>query len=1052
MHTLPARQAAAREIPPYAELRSVSHFTFLRGASSPEELIERACTLGYTALALTDECSMAGVVRAHVAAKAAGLPLLVGSQFLVLDGSTESEHPAPGCDFHLVVLACDLEGYGNLCEFITKLRRASEKGTYRLFRSDLTGADLEHCVVIAAPDRRASPSQLLDVARWMLSHFTGRCWLGVELLRQIDDEMWLLKLRETSEQTAIPLVASGDVHMHVRSRKPLQDVMTATRVGKPLTACGRALQPNAERHLRTRLRLAQTFPEDLLKETLRVAARCNFSLDELRYQYPDEVVPPGETPVSYLRRITYEGAGRRWPEGAPAKVQSQIEHELELIGELQYEHYFLTVYDIVAFARSRHILCQGRGSAANSVVCYCLGVTEVDPARMSVLFERFISRERNEPPDIDVDFEHERREEVIQYIYGKYGRARAALTAVAISYRPKSAIRDVGKALGLDAELIDKLAKNHSWWDGYGVRPERLAEAGLSLDDLATRQLVELTRQLMGVPRHLSQHPGGFVLTKGHLSRMVPIENAAMADRTVIQWDKDDIDALGLLKVDVLALGMLTAIRKSLDLIGLRKGHVFTMQDIPPEDPQTYQMISRADTVGVFQIESRAQMSMLPRMKPRCFYDLVIEVAIVRPGPIQGGMVHPYLNRRQGKEPVEYPSEALREALGRTLGVPVFQEQVMQIAILAAGFTPGEADGLRRAMAAWKRKGGLDKYHAKIVDGMTARGYTEEFAEQIYRQVHGFSEYGFPESHAASFALLVYASCWIKRHHPAEFLAAMINSQPLGFYSTSQLVQDAKRHGVEVLPVDALHSGVDCSLEGLPSPPRVRLGLRMVSGLKAVSAHRIVEARKSMPFSSAEDLAKRAHLEQHELTQLASADALMSLSGHRRQQVWDASAMRSAPQLLKDAPIDEDLLELPEAPEGEEVVWDYAALGLTLRRHPLALLRPLLQARRLLSAADMNDLPNGRIVRTAGIVTVRQQPDTANGTVFVSLEDETGAVQVICWKRIKERQRQVLMHARLMAVYGTWQREGEVRNVIAGRIEDLTPLLGRLATISRDFR
>jgi len=1039
-----ARSAVANtiSIPDYAELRCVSNFSFLKGASQPEELVERAEQLGYRALAITDECSMAGMVRAHVAATKHKVKLLVGSQFLV-------QHAAP---FFLVVLACNLNGYGNLCEFITRLRRTSEKGTYLLELDSIDSAELIDCVVIAAPLRKAEPDQLLGIARWLLKHFTGRCWLGVELLRQLDDEVWLHKLRQTSELTAIPLVATGDVYMHVRSRKALQDVMTATRVGRPLTECGRELQLNAERHLRTRLRLAQTYPADLLAETLRVAARCDFSLDELKYQYPDEVVPTGETPASYLRRITYEGAGRRWPDGVSAKVQAQIEHELELISDLRYEHYFLTVYDIVAFARSRHILCQGRGSAANSVVCYCLGVTEVDPQRMSVLFERFISKERNEPPDIDVDFEHERREEVIQYLYAKYGRDRAALTAVAITYRPKSAIRDVGKALGIAPETIETLAKNHTWWDGLGLKTERIVEMGLSLDDLAIRQLVQLTGQLIGLPRHLSQHPGGFILTKGPLSRMVPIENASMPDRTVIQWDKDDIDAIGLLKVDVLALGMLTAIRKSLDFIGHRKGYAFAMQDIPAEDQTTYDMICKADTVGVFQIESRAQMSMLPRLRPRCFYDLVIEVAIVRPGPIQGGMVHPYLNRRQGKDAVSYPSKALEEALGRTLGVPVFQEQVMQISMLAAGFTPGEADGLRRAMAAWKRKGGLEKYYSRIVDGMTSRGYDKQFAEAIFEQIKGFSEYGFPESHAASFALLVYASCWIKCHHPAEFLAAMLNSQPLGFYSPSQLVQDAKRHRVEVRRVDVMDSDWDCTLEGLPHPPAVRLGLRMVSGLKATSANRIVEARMQAPFDGAEDLARRAGLEQHEMTLLAGADALMSLAGHRRQQVWEAAALRSTPQLLRDAPVHEDYLELPEAAEGEEVVWDYAATGLTLRRHPLAILRPTLAAKGLMSAEQLHDMPNGRAVRACGIVTVRQQPETAHGTMFVSLEDETGSVQVIVWPAVKERLRGPLLRSQLMAVRGTWQSEGDVRNLIAGFVEDLTPLLGTLRTASRDFR
>lgn len=1029
-------------LPHYAELRCLSNFSFLRGASKPEELVTRAKALGYSALAMTDECTMAGIVRAHVEAKAVGLKLLIGSQFQV-----ECEK-----SFNLVVLACNLNGYGNLCEFITRLRRTTEKkGSYRLLLDDLQGTELTDCLVVLSPDRAGTPEQLVAIGQWALQHFIGRCWLGVEQLRTLDDEIWLYKLRQVSDATAIPLVAVGDVHMHVRSRKPLQDVMTAIRICKPLTECGLDLQQNAERHLRTRLRLAQTYPDELMAETLKVADRCDFSLGELSYQYPQEVVPIGESPESYLRRVTYEGAGRRWPGGMTAKVQHQIEHELTLICELHYEQYFLTVYDIVAFARSRHILCQGRGSAANSAVCYCLGVTEVDPARMSVLFERFISKERNEPPDIDIDFEHERREEIIQYLYQKYGRDRAALTGVVISYRPKSAIRDVGKALGFDLELLEKLAKSHRHWDGREVHADRLKELGFSLEDLGVQQLMALTRQLMGFPRHLSQHPGGFVLTKGPLSRMVPIEAASMEDRTVIEWDKDDLDAMGLLKVDVLALGMLTAIRKSLELVSMRRGFQFEMQDIPAEDPDTYEMICRADTVGVFQIESRAQMSMLPRLQPRCFYDLVIEVALVRPGPIQGGMVHPYLNRRQGKETVSYPSAALEEALGRTLGVPVFQEQVMQVSILAAGFTPGEADGLRRAMAAWKRKGGLEKYYDRIVNGMTERGYEKEFALQIFEQIKGFSEYGFPESHAASFALLVYASCWLKHAEPAAFLAAMLNSQPLGFYSPNQLVQDAKRHGVEVRAVDVMFSEVDATLEDLPHEPAVRLGLRLISGLKSASAQRIVEARTERPFEGAEDLSRRANLEQHEMKLLAGADALASLSGHRRQQVWDAAALHAPPELLRDAPVEEDILELPEAPEGEEVVFDYAALGLTLRRHPLALLRGRLSAMRFKSSGELRDLPNGRLVRACGIVTLRQQPETAKGVIFVSLEDEDGAVQVIVWKGVREQQRKELLNAKLLGVYGTWQREGEVRNLIAKHFVDLTHLLGRLAAPSRDF-
>jgi error-prone DNA polymerase len=1034
---------APAALPDYAELRCLSNFSFLRGASHPEELVERAAELGYRALAVVDECSLAGVVRAHVAAKKHQLPLLIGSQFQVR------------CDapFTLVVLACNLNGYGNLCEFITRLRRSSsKKGTYRLKLQDIRADALADCVVIAVPDRACGQEQMDTVARWLLWHFRGRCWLGAEQLCRFDDEMRLHQLRQSSELTAVPLVAVGDVQMHVRSRKPLHDVLTATRIGKPLTECGFALEPNAEQRLRLRSTLASLYPPELLAETLAVAARCQFSLDELRYQYPSEVVPEGETSTSYLRRLTWEGAAWRWPKGIPLRFAQQILHELELITDMKYEHYFLTVHDIVAFARSRDILCQGRGSAANSVVCYCLGITEVDPQRATVLFERFISRERDEPPDIDVDFEHERREEVIQYLYKKYGRERAALTATVISYRPRSALRDVGKALGFEEGSLNVLGKQSRWWDGHGIAVERLLEAGLDPEQLKVRELLKHTSTLMGFPRHLSQHTGGFVLTQLPLSRLVPIENATMKDRTVIEWDKDDLDALGLLKVDVLALGMLTALRKAMALIGERQGSPFGMKDIPEGDEPTYDMICAADTVGVFQIESRAQMSMLPRLKPRCYYDLVIEVALVRPGPIQGGAVHPYLNRRQKKEPETYPGpndgKALREALGRTMGVPIFQEQCMQIAVLAAGFTPGEADELRRAMAAWKRHGNLHKYRQRLIDGMLARDYTEEFAEKIFEQIKGFSSYGFPESHAASFALLVYVSGWIKCHHPAEFLTALLNSQPMGFYTPSQLVQDAKRHGVVVRPVDVLHSHHDSTLE---PDGAVRLGLHLVSGIRKDSADRIVTARAQQPLHSAQDLARRASLDQPQMKALAAADALMGLSGHRRQQVWDAAALRTAPALLKGAPVEEAPLALPSAPEGEAIVWDYASTGLTLRRHPLALLREELSKRRLMTAEQLKDVPNGRLVRHCGIVTLRQQPGTSSGVVFVSLEDETGVVQVIVWKRIRERQRAVLTGSRLLAVYGTWQREGEARNLIAGHLVDLTPLLNGLSTVSRDF-
>ncbi len=1027
-------------IPPYAELRCLSNFSFLRGASKPEELVARAKALGYAAIAVADECSMAGIVRAHVAAKDAGIKLLVGSQFEV-----RADTP-----FSFVVLATNRNGYGNLCQFITHLRRRSEKGTYQLDLDEIDSKTLADCVVIAVPNRRCSQAQMEEIARWLLMHWTGHCWLGWEQLRRLDDEVQLVKLRQCSELTAVPIVAVGDVHMHVRSRKPLQDVLTATRQRLPVRDCGLKLRQNAEQHLRTRRRIAERCPPELMEETLRVADRCDFSLDELKYQYPDEVVPEGETPAGYLRRVVYEGAGRRWPKGIPAEAQSQIEHELALIAELKYEHYFLTVYDIVAFARGQGILCQGRGSAANSVVCYCAGITEIDPLRSSMLFERFISKERNEPPDIDVDFEHERREEVIQYLYRKYGRDRAALTAAVASYRPRSAVRDVGKALGVDEAALDMMSKGMSQWDAT-ISDEVIAGAGLDKDSLLVRQLRTLTEQVLGFPRHLSQHTGGFVLTAGPLSRMVPIENASMEDRTVIQWDKDDLDLMGLLKVDVLALGMLTALRKSLDLIGLRKGHVFEMQDIPPEDQDTYDMICKADTVGVFQIESRAQMSMLPRHQPRCFYDLVVQVAIVRPGPIQGGSVHPYLDRRNGRVPVSYPSPEIEQALGRTLGIPLFQEQCMQLAILCAGFSAGEADGLRRGMAAWRRTGSLNKYEPRIIGGMLERGYTEPFARSVFEQMKGFSSYGFPESHAASFALLVYASCWVKRHHPAEFLAAMLNSQPLGFYSPSQLVQDATRAGVEVKPPDVLSSDWDCTLEGIEHQPAVRLGLRLVDGFKQESAERIVGARSQAYFESAEEMARLAELEHLDMRQLAAADALHSLSGHRRQQVWDAAALRRPPKLLRQAPVDEPVLDLEPAAEGEEVVWDYRTLGLTLRSHPMQLLRPKLQERKFSTASELKELPDGRIVHYCGIVTLRQQPETAKGVIFVSLEDETGTLQVIVWPSVRDAQRKELLQSRLMAVHGRWQRDGDACSLIAGRLQDLTPLLGELETTSRDF-
>ncbi|MBF6571726.1 MAG: error-prone DNA polymerase, partial [Candidatus Binataceae bacterium] len=780
------------DFPEYAELHCLSNFTFLRGASHPEELVERAAALGYAALALTDECSFAGIVRAHVAAKRCGLKLIVGSEVTLEDG------------VKLVLIATNRRSYGAISSVITTGRRRAEKGSYALERSDLEPLTESDALALLIPVGEID----YEVTRWIAKCFPCRAWIAVELHCGSNDRRRFEALRELAAVSGLALVAAGDVHMHLRSRRRLQDLLTAIRIGRPIGECGRALYPNAERHLRSRIRLAQIYPDAVLTETVAIAKRCHFSLDELRYEYPEELTPPGETPESWLRKLTEQGLVWRFPSGVPESVSELVEHELRLIAEMRYEAFFLTVHDLVKFARSRGILCQGRGSAANSAVCYALGITEVDPGRMSMLFERFVSKERDEPPDIDVDFEHQRREEVIQYVYAKYGRERAALAATVIRYRPRSAVRDVGKALGFTSGQIGRLSRSLAWWDDRSRLAERVTGAGLDPSSPVVRRFLELTDVLAGFPRHLSQHVGGFVIARGRLAELVPAENAAMPERTVIQWDKDDLETLGLLKVDVLALGMLSAIRRALELVGMR------IQDVPAEDPSVYAMIQRADTVGVFQIESRAQMSMLPRLRPRSFYDLVIEVAIVRPGPIQGGMVHPYLRRRQGLERVTYPSQAVKAVLERTLGVPIFQEQVMQLAMVAAGFSAGEADQLRRSMAAWRKKGGLEHFETRLVRGMLERGYTREFAEAIYRQILGFGEYGFPESHSASFALLVYVSAWLKCHKPAEFCAALLNSQPMGFYAPAQLVRDAQRHGVEVRPVDVTTSAWECTLEG----------------------------------------------------------------------------------------------------------------------------------------------------------------------------------------------------------------------------------------------
>ena len=1106
----------------YAELHCVSNFSFLRGASRPEELVDRAVELGYSALAITDECSMAGVVRAygrmkelahsgHLLASArnnadsgevapgkmqepvmlqSGFRLIVGSEFALDDG------------FRMVALVRDLSSYARLCQLITEARRNAEKGSYHITRQMIDHAGLDGCCLLLVPPYL--PAQRKDMDHWF-SWFSslGPCtFVTLQLHYGSYDQKhqhWLLDIAERHEMA---VVAAGDVHMHVRKRRALQDIITCIRHGCTLESAGRLLFQNGERYLRDMRSLRSIYPLQALQNAADVAALCTFDLAELDYRYPREVVPEDLTPSQYLRQLTMEGAQWRWPEGYGKALEQQLEHELSLISHMQYESYFLTVHDIVRFARGEGILCQGRGSAANSAVCYCLGVTEVDPSRTRMLFERFISKERNEPPDIDVDFEHERREEVIQYIYAKYGRHRAALAATVVTYRKRSAIRDLGKAIGFSEDQIEALSKSLAWWDGTHVIDARLEAMGFDPESPLIKRFTWLLQQLLGFPRHLSQHVGGFVISDRDLSTLVPVENAAMPDRTIIQWDKDDLEELGLLKVDVLALGMLTAIAKCFKLISSYRGISHSMASLPPDDTATYDMICRADTIGVFQIESRAQMTMLPRLRPRCYYDLVIEVSIVRPGPIQGGMVNPYLQRRQGIEPVTYPNKDLERVLERTLGVPVFQEQVMEIAMVAAGFTAGQADELRRSMAAWRRSGQITQYHDRVVGGMLKKGYDRDFAESIFKQIEGFGEYGFPESHAASFALLVYVSCWLKCHEPAVFLCAMLNSQPLGFYDPSDLVQDARRHGVQVLPVDVNESEWDHSLveplhcqnststctdtreatqehpdsgnqvrdtnnikhhtigsrNGLiantPDPlpqPTVRLGLRLVAKFSVSGANRLLKARESGPFSSAADLVRRTGINQGDQQALAIAGALQGISGDRHQAQWDLLGIEALPTLLAEASAVEPTLDLPQPTESENTVADYMSLGLTLQRHPLSLLRKRLEQKRIMDSKTWASVPDGGMARLAGIVKVRQRPGTSKGVVFLTIEDEIGPINVIVWAKVVETFRQQVLSAKMVAVYGKTQREQGVEHLVARRIEDLTWMLGELSTASRDF-
>jgi error-prone DNA polymerase len=1145
---------AAFGLPDYAELHCRSNFSFLSGASQPGELVERAQSLGYRALALTDECSLAGVVRAYEALKelkledeSRRLKLIIGAEMRLSPmpvaastparspgraapatsavASPESTHPhrPSGEGARLVLLVQSRRGYANLSQWITLARRRAPKGSYQALASDLEGkaakspglAGLGGCLALLVVDGPPaeeggveSPefSTVYAQAMWLKTWFgDGRCGLALALRhRRFDDER-LAIARRVSELTGLPIVATGDVLMHSRSRKPLQDVLAATRHRCTVAQAGLRLESNGEAHLRSRHRLAERYEAEWLQAAVEWAGRCSFSLAELEYEYPREIVPEGHTPTSWLRELTEQGLLQRYRDkgrAEPARVRQQVEHELALIAQLRYEAYFLTVADLVQWARSQGILCQGRGSAANSVVCYALHVTEVDPDLGNLLFERFISAERNEPPDIDVDFEHQRREEVIQYIYRKYGRHRAAMTGVVISYRGRSALRDVGRALGFDLDRVEAVTKQQPWWDDHPGRfdPERLREHGFDPEAPLVRLWAELASQLRGFPRHLSQHPGGFVIARDDLSELVPVENAAMEDRTVIQWDKDDLDTLKLIKVDVLALGMLSAIRRSLAWVqhkgddpvaGLEVplGRRLEMDDLPKPDDRVYQMLCSADAVGVFQVESRAQLSMLPRLRPEKFYDLVIEVAIVRPGPIQGGMVHPYLKRRNGEEPVVYPSPEVEQALERTLGVPIFQEQVMQLAILAADFTPGEADQLRRAMAAWKRRGGLGPFEKRLVGRMVEKGYSREYAESIFHQIEGFGEYGFPESHAASFALLVYVSAWIKRHHPDAFLVGLLNSQPMGFYAPAQLVRDARAHGVVVRPVDVTLSQWDSTLEeptseelGVPtreppphSPPAsclrpVRLGFSRLSGFREDAAQRIVAARAEAAFTGVEDLARRAGLDALALRLLADADALSALAGHRREAAWavagvDTSRPRVAtaagpPPLLHATRTEEKESPHLEAPSpGAALLADYRRTGLSLRTHPLALLRSRLAVFKVSTSAELQHFRDGQLARASGLVTHRQRPATAKGVIFVTLEDDTGPVNVIVWPQVAEAQRTPLLTARLLTVYGIWQRQGEVRHLVARRLVDHSALLRELdadapemKAPSRDFR
>ena len=1030
----------------YAELQVTSNFSFLRGGAHPEELVAQAAMLGLRAIALTDRNSLAGIVRAHAAAKEAGIQFIPGARLDLLDGPS------------LLCLPMDRAGYARLARLITLGRRRAEKGDCALFVDDVVAAAAGNLFIALPPPVLDTVQLAAYKAR--LEDYRDRLasplYLAATHYYRGNDGKRFQQLADLAADTGVPLVATNDVHYHVPERRRLQDVLSCVRNHCTIETAGWRLAANAERYIKPPAEMARLCRGHglALDHTVEIAELCTFSLDELRYEYPDEITESGRPPQDELDYLTWQGAQDRYPDGLPDSVRQTLEHELSLISQLDYAPYFLTVYDIVKFARSRDILCQGRGSAANSAVCYCLGITSVDPAEIDLLFERFISAERNEPPDIDVDFEHERREEVIQYIYERYGRDRAGLTATVVNYRTKGALRDVGKAMGLSTDVIDRLVRTISHWSGP-VDDVLAREEGLDPTDKTLRLVLELANQLRGFPRHLSQHTGGFVISRGPLCEVVPIENAAMEDRTVIEWNKDDLDVLGLIKIDVLALGMLTAIRRCFDFIRTHYGRDLTLAAIPHGDADVYGMIQQADTIGVFQIESRAQMAMLPRLRPRCFYDLVIEVAIVRPGPIQGDMVHPYLRRRNGEEKVHYPSEELRQVLEKTMGVPLFQEQAMKIAIVAAGFTPAEADQLRRAMASFRNMGTIHKFHQKMTRGMVDRGYEADFAERCFRQIEGFGDYGFPESHAASFALLAYVSSWLKYHYPAAFTAALLNSQPMGFYASAQLVRDAQEHDAEVRPVDINHSNWDATLEPLPDGAcALRLGLRQIKGLKADEADKLLACREG-GYRSPQDAWQRASLRPETMVRLAEADAFGSLGLDRRQAAWAVKSLREPEPLplfehLDHSKAAEPEPHLPTMSRGEHVVADYKTTRLSLKDHPVHLLRPRLTERGLRPCGDLLDVADGSRISLAGVVLARQRPGTAKKVMFITLEDETGVANLVVFPGVHQDFRRPLLTARLMACSGKVEKSEGVIHLIVDKVASLNSWLESLSDIGAD--